>query len=365
MYDVYQLLKPLLFRLDAEASHNLTLVMLSHASKSNFLCKFVESHWGCHVPHIPLNIMGIDLPNPIGLAAGLDKNASAMNAFAVMGFGWLEVGTITPLPQPGNPKKRMFRVTNQEAIINRMGFNSEGLEIFLRNLKQKNAQIPIGVNIGKNAKTPLEKAAEDYVACLETVYNQANYVTINISSPNTKDLRELQKDDQLNDLLDKIKKKRDALSDANRHSLPIALKIAPDLNEEQIEIIAQLVAYHQLDAVIATNTTIQRPQMKHLALAGENGGLSGAPLQALSNEVIRHLRKTLNAKIPIIGVGGILSADDAWKKIEAGASAVQIYTGLIYHGPQLIMDIAERFAYEVRKHKVHSFSSLLEIVHSY
>jgi len=308
--------------------------------------------------------MGIDFLSPVGLAAGLDKNASAVNAFATMGFGWLEVGTVTPLPQPGNPKKRMFRIASHDAIINRMGFNSCGLEEFLQNLKQRRTQIPIGINIGKNAATRVEKAADDYITCLDAVYRNADYITVNISSPNTKDLRSLQDDEALSSLLEKIQNKRLELTDRLQRSLPIALKIAPDLDQLQIETIAQLVSHHRVDAVIATNTTTQRPQIEALPVASEEGGLSGAPVRELSNNVIRALRKYLDTQIPIIGVGGILTPDDAWGKIEAGASAVQIYTGLIYRGPQLLASIAERFAYETRKHRLYSFNELVRSIHS-
>ena len=363
MSDIYKLLKPLLFRLDAETSHDLTMGFLSTASRSKFLCNRIEGQWGCHVPRLPTQIMGIDFLNPVGLAAGMDKNASALDAFATMGFGWLEVGTVTPLPQPGNPTTRMFRVTNHDAIINRMGFNSCGLEKFLQNLKQRRTEIPVGINIGKNAATPLEKAADDYIICLDAVYRHADYVTVNISSPNTKDLRTLQDDQALSSLLEKISAKRAELSDKLQRPLPVALKIAPDLDDEQIKTIAQLVSHHHVDAIIATNTTTLRPQIETMPVASENGGLSGVPLQDLSNSVIRDFRKHLDTKIPIIGVGGTFGADDAWNKIEAGASAVQIYTGLIYRGPALIAEIAERFAYEIRRNKLYSFNELAQSVH--
>lgn len=361
--DLYRTLKPLLFRLDAETSHDLTIRALSAASRSRFLCDRVEGQWGCHVPRVPTKNMGIDFRNPVGLAAGLDKNASAVNAFAAMGFGWLEIGTVTPLPQSGNPKKRMFRIASHDAIINRMGFNSCGLEKFLQNLKQRHTQIPIGINIGKNAATPLENATDDYITSLDAVYRHADYITINISSPNTKDLRSLQDDEALDGLLEEVQIKRLDIVDKLQRPLPIALKIAPDLNQQQIETIAQLVLHHQIDAVIATNTTTQRPKIESLPVAAENGGLSGKPVRGLSNDVIRTLRKNLDVRVPIIGVGGILSADDAWEKIEAGASAVQIYTGLIYHGPQLLADIAERCAYELRRRKLYNFNELVRSIH--
>ncbi len=350
--------------MDAETSHDLTMGVLSAASRSKYLCNRIEGQWGCHVPRIPTKIMGIDFLNPIGLAAGLDKNASSVDAFAAMGFGWLEIGTVTPLPQPGNPKKRMFRIASHDAIINRMGFNSCGLEKFLQNLKRRHTQIPIGINIGKNAATPLGNAADDYITCLDAVYRYADYVTVNISSPNTKDLRSLQDDEALDDLLDKIQTRRLELSDELQAPLPVALKIAPDLDGEQIDKIAQLVEHHRIDAVIATNTTTQRPQVESSTVAAQSGGLSGAPLCDLSNTVVKNLRERLDSQIPIIGVGGILNADNALKKIEAGASAVQIYTGLIYRGPALIAEIAERFAYKTHKHQLHEFNELVRSIHS-
>jgi dihydroorotate dehydrogenase len=292
--------------------------------------------------------MGIRFPNPVGLAAGLDKDGACIDGLASLGFGFIEIGTVTPRAQPGNAKPRMFRLPQANALINRMGFNNGGVDAFVRNVQAsrfyQDKQGVLGLNIGKNADTPIERATDDYLTCLEKVYPFADYVTVNISSPNTKNLRQLQQASELGALLSALKQTQNSL--ANRHGryVPIALKIAPDLDAEQITSIADSLLQHQIDAVIATNTTIARDAVQGFAHADEAGGLSGAPVLPLSNHVISALHAELGDTIPIIGVGGILSGADARAKILAGASLVQVYTGLIYRGPALVSECAQALA---------------------
>ena len=289
--------------------------------------------------------MGIRFPNPVGLGAGLDKDGACIDGLAALGFGFIEIGTVTPRPQPGNPKPRMFRLPQAQALINRMGFNNGGVDAFVRNVQSsrfyQDKQGVLGLNIGKNADTPIEQGIDDYLICLNKVYPFADYVTINISSPNTKNLRQLQQASELGALLSALKNSQRALADRYSRYVPIALKIAPDLDSEQIKSIAELLLQHQIDAVIATNTTITREAVKGLPHADEVGGLSGAPVLPLSNHVISALCTELNDGIPIIGVGGILSGKDARAKVDAGASLVQLYTGLIYRGPALVHECAQ------------------------
>jgi dihydroorotate dehydrogenase len=289
--------------------------------------------------------MGLRFPNPVGLAAGLDKDGACIDGLAALGFGFIEVGTVTPRAQPGNPKPRMFRLADAHALINRMGFNNGGVDAFVRNVQAsrfyQDKQGVLGLNIGKNADTPIEKATDDYLLCLEKVYPYADYVTVNISSPNTKNLRQLQQASELGALLSALKNSQRALADRYGRYVPIALKIAPDLDTEQVKSIADALLQHQMDAVIATNTTITRDAVQGLVHADEAGGLSGAPVLLLSNRVISALRAALDDTIPIIGVGGILSGEDARAKIDAGASLVQLYTGLIYRGPALVHECAQ------------------------
>ena len=289
--------------------------------------------------------MGITFPNPVGLAAGLDKDGAYIDGLAALGFGFIEVGTVTPRPQPGNPQPRIFRLPEAKAIINRMGFNNGGVDAFVANVQAsrfyQNKEGVLGLNIGKNADTPIERAADDYLHCLEKVYPYASYVTVNISSPNTKNLRQLQGESELDGLLSQLKNAQQRLADQYMRYVPIALKIAPDIDGEQIKAIATALARHKMDAVIATNTTIARDTVQGLPHAQETGGLSGAPVFAPSNTVIRALNAELKGALPIIGVGGILSGEDAQAKIDAGASLVQLYTGLIYRGPTLIKECAK------------------------
>ncbi len=336
---MYRLFRPLLFSLDPERSHDLTLGLLHCAYRVPGLRTLNRSLHTRHTPSLPVEVMGLHLRNPVGLAAGLDKNASCVAPLGDLGFGFLELGTVTPRAQPGNPKKRMYRIETHEALINRMGFNNVGLETFLGNLARASRVCPLGINIGKNRDTPAEHALDDYMLGLRTVYPVADYVAVNVSSPNTPGLRALQEQETLAALLAALKSEQDGLARAYGRYVPIALKIAPDLADEDIHAIARLLLTHRIDAVIATNTTISRPGLENDVTAQQSGGLSGKPLRALATHVIRELYRELAGRIPIIGVGGISSADDAWEKILAGADLVQIYTALIYRGPAAVRHI--------------------------
>jgi dihydroorotate dehydrogenase len=335
---LYAFARPLLFSLDPEAAHNLTLPSLKRAAELG-LTRLIGNPQAD-----PRTAMGITFPNPVGLAAGLDKDGAYIDGLAALGFGFIEVGTVTPRAQPGNPQPRMFRLPKANAIINRMGFNNGGVDAFVRNVQAsrfyQNKEGVLGLNIGKNADTPIERAAEDYLHCLEKVYPYASYVTINISSPNTKNLRQLQGASELDTLLSQLKEAQQRLADKHVRYVPIALKIAPDMDDEQIKNVAAALLRHKMDAVIATNTTITRDAVMGMAHAEEAGGLSGTPVFDLSNKVIRGLKRELGEALPIIGVGGILSGSDARAKIDAGASLVQLYTGIIYRGPALIRECA-------------------------
>jgi dihydroorotate dehydrogenase len=337
-----------LFRFDPETIHHLTVRGLRGAYALPGGRAVARAVLRQHVPALPVRLMGIDLANPVGLAAGLDKNAECAPAFSDFGFGWLELGTVTPRPQSGNPRPRLFRLVRDQAIINRMGFNNVGLAQFLNNLAHGGQPCPIGVNIGKNKDTPNEQAVDDYVMALRAVYPHADYVAVNISSPNTPGLRALQEGGNLERLLAALKTEQANLRAAHDRYVPIALKIAPDLDDEQIAEIARLLVAHAFDAVIATNTTIARPHLEGEPLAREAGGLSGRPLKELSTAVVRRLYAQLRGRVPIIGVGGIESADDAWDKLVAGADAVQIYSALIYQGPAVVEGIVAGLAERVR-----------------
>ena len=340
----YALTRPFLFGMDAEAAHELTMDMLARGQRTP-----LQWAWCNETVNDPVTLAGLQFPNRVGMAAGLDKNARCIDALGAMGFGFVEVGTVTPKAQPGNPKPRMFRLPEARALINRLGFNNEGLEAFLRNVqqaqfrKQTRQQRPmlLGLNIGKNATTPIENATSDYLICLEGVYPHADYVTVNISSPNTQNLRALQSDAALDALLGAIAERREALATQHQRRVPVFVKIAPDLDEAQVAVIAATLQRHGMDGVIATNTTISRAAVQGMRHAEETGGLSGAPVLEASNQVIRQLRAALGSGFPIIGVGGILSAGDAVSKIRAGADVVQIYTGLIYEGPALVAKAAK------------------------
>ena len=344
---MYKLVKPLLFKLSPEKAHDVTINALAICEKSALLRNFLRQQYADKVPALPTSIMGLNFKHPVGLAAGLDKDARAFQAFAALGFSSVEMGTVTPLPQPGNPKPRMFRLADDRAIINRMGFNSGGLQQFLFNFQpfttpssrtEQNNAIA-GINIGKNKLTSNQDANEDYLKALRAVYSKADYVTVNISSPNTESLRELQGEEPLTQLLKALSEERDKLAQEQHVRKPIALKIAPDLTEEEIKVISALVIEFNFDALIATNTTITRPSSLLSDEKKQTGGLSGAVLKQQSTDVITKFYAHLQGKVPIIGVGGIENADDAWDKLLAGADYVQIYSGLIYHGPNMIADI--------------------------
>src|SRR5450756_431885 len=330
---MYRLLRSALFQLDPETAHHLTLGGLQTAYSLG-----LSGIIAPRPPDNPRTMMVLTFPNPVGLAAGLDKNGDCIDGLAALGFGFIETGTVTPLPQPGNPKPRLFRLPQANAIINRMGFNNHGVNKLIENVRHAKYQGILGINIGKNAATPIEKAADDYLICLRKVYAFASYITVNISSPNTRNLRQLQDEDALNDLLIQLKAEQQKLADTHGKYVPIALKIAPDLETEQIVQIARLLMQHRIDGVIATNTTLSREGVANLPHGTETGGLSGSPVRDKSTAVIRQLAAELKGALPIIGVGGILSGADAAEKITAGASLVQIYSGLVYRGPALISE---------------------------
>ena len=329
----YSLLRPLLFALDAETAHHLTLTSLNVLQRSGLA--------GLLAPRSaasPRKVMGIDFPNPVGLAAGLDKNGAFIDALAALGFGFIEVGTVTPRPQPGNPRPRLFRVREAQAVINRMGFNNDGVDRLVDNVRRARYRGVLGINIGKNFDTPIERAVDDYLACLRKVYALASYVTVNISSPNTRNLRQLQDATELEKLLGALKAEQRALTGRHGRYVPLALKIAPDLDATQVDAIAGLLQKHAIDAVIATNTTIARDGVAGMPHGAETGGLSGAPLTQRSTAIVAQLAAALGGNVPVIGVGGIMNGADATQKIAAGASLVQLYTGLVYRGPRLVAE---------------------------
>jgi dihydroorotate dehydrogenase len=338
----YPLARPFLFGLDPEDAHDLTLGAMAAIQRTPLVCAITQRR-----VDDPVTVAGLRFPNRIGLAAGLDKNGRCVDAFGALGFGSVEVGTVTPLAQPGNPKPRMFRLPGANALINRLGFNNDGLGMFIANVRRARFRQGggiLGLNIGKNAATPIERAADDYLAGLAGVYPHADYVTVNISSPNTKNLRDLQSDAALDALLAALRARRGELAEEHGRTVPIFLKIAPDLDAGQVEAIATTLHKHSIDGVIATNTTLARDAVAHLPHGGETGGLSGAPLLAASNRVVAQLRAALGPAYPIIGVGGVMSAVDAVSKQEAGADIVQIYTGFIYKGPELVKQAARALA---------------------
>lgn len=332
--DIYSLAKPLLFQLDAEKAHNLTLKTLKIAEKTGIL-NLLPKPIAC----TPRQVMGLTFPNPIGLAAGLDKNGAYIDGLATLGFGFIEIGTITPRAQPGNPMPRLFRVTEAQGIINRFGFNNLGVDNLIYKVKAAKFRGVLGINIGKNFDTPNERAVDDYLICLQKVYAHASYITVNISSPNTKNLRDLQEKDALSDLLATLKTEQEKLAQQHGRYVPITLKIAPDLDETQVNEIADLLMAHKIDGVIATNTTLARDAIVGMSNGEETGGLSGAPVRNKSTVVIQQLSKHLDGALPIIGVGGILSGADAVEKIAAGAGLVQVYSGLIYRGTALVPEV--------------------------
>lgn len=332
---LYSLARPLLFSLAPERAHELTLSLLKSSHAMGMMRQNVAAK--------PVTCMGIEFPNPVGLAAGLDKNGAYIDALAAQGFGFIEIGTITPLPQAGNPHPRLFRLPKAKAIINRMGFNNEGVDKLIENVKASKFKGVLGINIGKNAATPVENAVDDYLICLEKVYNYASYITVNISSPNTKNLRSLQSGDALSELLETLKNRQLELAKEFQHYVPLVLKVAPDLESEDIHFIAKQLLKFKIDGLIVTNTTLSREGVEGLEHAEEAGGLSGAPVFEKSTACLAAFSKLLQGQIELIGVGGILSGADAVAKKQAGASLVQVYSGLIYTGPKLVKDCVDAF----------------------
>jgi dihydroorotate dehydrogenase len=324
---------------DPERAHSISMALLEFA----YRLKLTRLIFGKR-KYAPVKVLGLEFPNAVGLAAGMDKNGDHIDALATCGFGFVEVGTVTPRAQPGNPKPRLFRLVKDEAIINRMGFNNEGVEYLVKKVKASKRDCIIGINIGKNRDTSLEHAVDDYVNAFEQVYPYADYVAVNISSPNTPGLRDLQHGEELNRLLLTLKQRQQQLKDEYGSYKPLLVKIAPDLSDAEIMQLANTLLDHKVDGVIATNTSNQRPELKSSALASEQGGLSGRPIQPQSDHVLTVLIDELNGEIPVIAVGGIMSAADAQRKIQAGAALVQVYTGFIYSGPRLISDIADKIA---------------------
>ncbi|MCF7784886.1 MAG: quinone-dependent dihydroorotate dehydrogenase [Prosthecobacter sp.] len=331
----YPILKPWLFRLDAERAHTLTVKMMIIAHRLGMLRSVASG------PQQSRNVMGLTFPNVLGLAAGMDKSASAVEAWGALGLGAVEVGTLTPRPQPGNPKPRLFRLPEHEALINRMGFNNPGIQSAVKKLKNRSTKAVVGVNIGKNFDTPNEDAVSDYLICLKAAYPVADYIAVNISSPNTKGLRDLQAEGAVRELIFALKKEQAVLQQEHGKQVPLLVKIAPDLNDMQIEALARVFNEQDIDGVIATNTTIDRNAITGHRLANETGGLSGAPVRERSNLVLQAFRMLLKEQIPLIGVGGILSGTDAVEKMKAGAALVQVYSGLVYRGPGLVREVLE------------------------
>ena len=336
---MYNLARELLFKLSPETSHDLSLDLIGAGGRLGLnaaLCKKPAA--------LPVTVMGLEFPNPVGLAAGLDKNGAAIDGFAQLGFGFVEIGTVTPRPQPGNPKPRLFRLPQAEAIINRMGFNNLGVDNLLDNVKAAKYKGVLGINIGKNFDTPVENAVDDYLKCLDKVYNHASYVTVNVSSPNTPGLRSLQFGDSLKQLLAALNQRQSQLTAEFGKRVPLAIKIAPDMNDEEIALVAQALLETGMDGVIATNTTLGREGVESLPFGDEAGGLSGAPVREKSTHVVKVLADTLAGKLPIIAAGGITQGQHAAEKIAAGASLVQIYSGFIYKGPALIRESVDAIA---------------------
>ncbi len=332
---MFQLFRPALFALDPETAHHATIDGLKTAQ-----CLGLTSLIFKRPANDPRTVMGLTFPNPVGLAAGLDKNGEVIDGLAAFGFGFIEIGTVTPRAQLGNPKPRMFRIPDAQGVINRMGFNNGGVDALIENVKRAKFKGILGINIGKNADTPIEKAAEDYLIGLRKVYAHASYVAVNISSPNTKNLRQLQGGDELDALLEQLKAEQERLTQLHGKYVPLAVKIAPDLDDGQIKQIASLLIKHRIDGVIATNTTLSREGVEHLVHGNEAGGLSGAPVRDKSTALIRQLATELNGALPIIGVGGILKGVDAVEKMQAGAALVQVYSGLVYRGQELVTECA-------------------------
>ena len=332
---MYSLLRPLLMRMDAERSHEFALAWMNRVDRAG-LGRLLRGH---HLPDNPRRVMGLTFPNPVGLAAGLDKNAEYLEALGRVGFGFIEVGTVTPRPQPGNPEPRLFRLPEHRAIINRMGFNNQGVDAMVQRLRTTRYQGVLGVNIGKNKDTPTERATDDYLECLQKVYPYADYVTVNVSSPNTPGLRELQGGELLETLLGRLVHLRDVLAGEYRRYVPLVVKIAPDMDETQRAWFCEQVLAHGIDGVAATNTTLSRDGVGSHPLAAETGGLSGEPLRDRAQAVLEDLSARLGGRVPLIGIGGIMNGADARDRMEAGADLLQVYSGFIYKGPKLLEDV--------------------------
>jgi dihydroorotate dehydrogenase len=354
------LIRPLLFLLHPELAHKLILKLLRLLYVIPGISFFVRLVTGQLVADLPVSLLGRDFPNPVGLAAGLDKNADCPRAFSDMGFGWVELGTVTPKKQRGNPGKRLFRYSEEAALINRMGFPSAGVDRFLGKLQRQKRRGIVGINIGKNRTTPISNATDDYLLAMNAAYPYADYIAVNISSPNTSGLRDLQNEAHLEKLLQTLKNEQVILTKTRRHYVPLVLKIAPDMDDDSIKVIAKQLLKHKWDGVIATNTTITRPGMEHYDNVPDEGGLSGAPLKDLSTEVVRKLYNQLQGKIPIIAAGGIFTANDAWEKLVAGADLVQIYTSFIYEGPAVVRRIVRGLERRVRTGGFASLAEALE-----
>ena len=336
MLNLYPLVRPALFSLDAETAHHLTLNALVRLQRLGLPLSASPA-----ASVAPIRVMGLDFPTPVGLAAGLDKNGEYIDALGALGFGFLEIGTVTPRPQPGNARPRLFRLPRAQALINRMGFNNHGVDALIAHVKAARYDGVLGINIGKNFDTPIEQATEDYLIGLRKVYPYATYVTVNISSPNTANLRDLQQDTQLNQLLARLKEEQHTLQRAHQRYVPLVVKIAPDMTEEAIAAVAECLLAHEVDGVIATNTTVSRDGVTGLRFGDEAGGLSGAPLTGRATEVVAQLYACVGDRIAIIASGGVMSLADAQTKLAAGASLVQVYSGLIYRGPALIRELTE------------------------
>lgn len=340
---MYPILRPFLFQLDAERAHHLTLRLLQSAYRIGLMSAAQSENARA------VSWMGLTLPNPVGLAAGLDKNGEYIDALAALGFGFIEVGTVTPRPQEGNLKPRLFRVPEYRGVINRMGFNNKGIDYLIEQKKKSQFKGILGINIGKNAQTPIENAVDDYLICLERAYPHASYISVNISSPNTRNLRALQEGDELQKLLQALKNRQAQLATEHGIYVPLAVKIAPDLDENQIRLMAQTFKQAQIDGIIATNTTIDKSSLGGHPLAQQEGGLSGQPVREKSLTVLRQLAAELGGDIPLIGVGGILDGADAQAKIAAGAVAVQLYSGLVYRGPELVGECIRALQADVQR----------------
>ena len=365
MPNLYPALRRLLFALNEEHAHQLVLRILSGVGRLHPLNTYLNDLFRGGLPACPVNVMGIHFANPLGLAAGWDKDAIAIDGLAMLGFGFVELGTVTPLPQSGNPKPRLFRLRQHDALINRMGFNSAGLNVFLKNLARQQQTTRIGINLGKNSSTAIDSAIEDYLTGLRAVYCVADYITINISSPNTAGLRSLEAPARLDDFLQRLKLDQTRLSDIHSRYVPIVIKLSPDLDVLQLPQVAAMLVEHAIDGVIATNTTTQRPSsLLSDANAAQSGGLSGKPLFEHSTELLAQLHYHLADAVPIIAAGGITSAAEAWQKLAAGASLLQVYTGLVYKGPRLMREILKHIdGQRVARNCTH-VSELIDKLHA-